>query len=124
MWTQKYITLSSPQSDTKENTPLFFTIFEGTMCFLVIFKRNTLKRNLTYSCFIFPLFHDYSFSPELLRAARLPKTSCFEKITVCVIETMLMTLPLVQMNKARREVNQQIKHRSMLNKKSRQFLKL
>ena len=30
---------------------------------------------------------------------------CLEKITVCVIETMLMTLPLVQMNKARREVN-------------------
>ena len=66
------------------------------MCF------NTLKRNLTYSCFIFPLFHEHLFSPELPRAARLLKTSCFEKITVCVIETMLVTLPLVQMNKAQR----------------------
>ena len=33
------------------------------------------------------------------------ETSCLEKITVCVIETMLVTFPLVQINKARREVN-------------------
>ena len=37
---------------------------------------------------------------------RLLETSCLEKITVSVIETMLVTLPLVQMNKAQREVNQ------------------
>ena len=41
----------------------------------------------------------------LPRATRLLETSCLEKITVCVMETMLVTLPLVQMNKARREVN-------------------
>ena len=71
------------------------------------FERNTLKRNLTYNCFIFPLFHEHLlFSPGLPRAIRLLETSCLEKITVCVIETMLVTLPLVQMNKARREVNQ------------------
>ena len=70
------------------------------------FKRNALKRNLTYSCFIFPLFHEHLFSPGLPRATRLLETSCLEKITVCVIETMLVTLPLVQMNKARREVGQ------------------
>ena len=58
------------------------------------------------------MFHKPLFSPELLHAARLLKTSCFEKITVCVIETMLMTLPLVQMSKAQREVTQQIKHKS------------
>ena len=46
------------------------------------------------------------FSPGLPRATRLLETSCLEKITVCVIETMLVMLPLVQMNKARREVNQ------------------
>ena len=40
------------------------------------------------------------------------KTSCVEKITVCVIETMLVTQPLVQMNKARREVNQQVNLKS------------
>ena len=39
------------------------------------------------------------------RTTRLLETSCLEKITVCVIETMLVTLPLVQMNKARREGN-------------------
>ena len=72
--------------------------------FLRYFERNTLKRNLTYSCFFFPLFHEHLFSPELPRATRLLET-CLEKITVCVIETMLVTLPLVQMNKARRKVN-------------------
>ena len=51
-------------------------------------------------------------SPELPCAAHFLKTSCFEKITVCVIETMLVTLPLVQMNKEQREVNQQIKLKS------------
>ena len=39
-----------------------------------------------------------------LLGLKLLETSCLEKITVCVIETMLMTLPLVQMNKARKEV--------------------
>ena len=52
------------------------------------------------------------FSHELPRAACLYTASCFEKITVCVIKTMLVTLPLVQRHKARREVNQQIKRKS------------
>ena len=73
--------------------------------FLRHFERNTLKINLTYSCFIFLLFHEHLFSPELPRAPHLLKTSCFEKITVCVIGTMLATLPLVQIYQARREVN-------------------
>ena len=76
-----------------------------TNVFLGYFERSTLKRNLTYSCFFFPLFHEHLFSPGLPRATRLLETSCLEKITVCVIETMLMTLPLVQMNKAQKEVN-------------------
>ena len=76
------------------------------------FEQITLKRNLTYCCFIFPVFHEHLFSSELSLAARLLKTTCFEKTTVCVIETMLVTLPLVQMNKARRAVNQQIQHKS------------
>ena len=66
------------------------------------------QRNLANSCFILPLFHEHLFSPELPRAARLLKT-CVEKIIVCAIEIMLVTLPLVQMNQAPREVNQQIK---------------
>ena len=80
--------------------------------FLRHFERNTLKINLTYSCFIFLLFHEHLFSPELPRAPHLLKTSCFEKITVCVIGTMLVSLPLVQMSKARREVSQQTKYKS------------
>ena len=40
---------------------------------------------------------------KVARATRLLETSCLEKITACVIETMLMTLPLVQMIKARKE---------------------
>ena len=89
-----------------------FHYFKNNNVFLGYFERNTLKGNLIYSCFIFQLFHKHFFIPELPRAARLPKTSSFEKITVCVIETMLVTLQLVQMNKARREVSQQIKHKS------------
>ena len=47
--------------------------------FLRYFKRSSLKRNLTYSCFFFPSFHEHSLSLELPRAARLLKISCFEK---------------------------------------------
>ena len=83
------------------------------------FERNTSKRHLTYNFFIFPLFHEHLFSPELPRAARLLKTSCFEKITVYMIETMLLTLPLVQINKAREPTKQ-----AQIKIKSRQFLKL
>ena len=88
-----------------------FHYFWKNKVLLGYFERNTLKTNLTYSCFIFPLFHKHLFSPELPHAAHILKISCFEKITVCVIETMLVTLPLVQMNKARREVSQQIKYK-------------
>ena len=80
------------------------------------FEQNTLKRNLTYSCFIFPLFHEHLFSTGLPCATRLLETSCLEKITVCVIETMLVTLPLVQMNRARKEVSEQIKYKSTQDK--------
>ena len=92
-----------------------FHFFQKNNVFPRYFERNTLKRNLTYSCFIFPLFHEHLFSPGLPRATRLLET-CLEKITVCVIETMLVTLPLVQMNKARRKVSQQIKYRSTQDK--------
>ena len=63
-----------------------------------------------------PLFHEHLFSTGLPRATRLLETSCLEKITVCVIETMLVTLLLVQMNRARKEVSQQIKYKSTQDK--------
>ena len=115
--------LSKESSDVQDVIPIsFFHILTLCLLFFTIlkehgyFERNTLKRNLTYSCFIFPLFHEHLFSPGLPRTTRLLETSCLEKITVCVIETMLVTLPLVQMNKARREVSQQIKYKSTQDK--------
>ena len=80
------------------------------------FEQNTLKRNLTCSCFIFPLFREHLFSPGLPRATHLLEVSCLEKKTVCLIETMFVTLPLVQMNKERKEVSQQIKYKSTQDK--------
>ena len=64
------------------------------------------SKKFNLQLYFFPLFHKHLFSPGLPRPTRLFEIFCLEKITVCVIETMLMTLPLVQMNKARREVNQ------------------
>ena len=82
----------------------YFSLFLKDKCISSLVRTSILKRNLTYSCFFFPLFHEHLFSPGLPRATRLLETSCLEKITVCVIEIMLVTLPLVQMNIARREV--------------------
>ena len=53
--------------------------FSKKNVFLRYIKPSTLKRNVTYSCFFFPSFHEHSLSLELPRAARLLKTSCFEK---------------------------------------------
>ena len=80
-----------------------FHYFWKKQCTSWLISTKYFEKNLTYSCFIVPLFHEHLFSPELPCAARLLKTSCFEKITVCVIETMLVTLRLVQMNSAWRE---------------------
>ena len=55
------------------------------------------------------MFHEHLFTPGLPRATRHPETSFLEKITVCVIETMLVTLLLVHLNKAQREVTEQTK---------------
>ena len=41
-----------------------------------------MKRNLPYSCFFFPLFHEHLFSPGLPCATHLLETSCLEKITM------------------------------------------
>ena len=81
--------LSKESSDVQDVIPIsFFYILTLCLLFFTIlkehgyFERNTLKRNLTYSCFICPLFHEHLFPPELPRAVRLLKT-CFEKITMC-----------------------------------------
>ena len=58
------------------------------------------------------MFHKHLLSPELPYAAYLLKTLCFEKVTAFVIETTLLMLLLVQMNKTQREVSEQIKRKS------------
>ena len=83
----------------------YFSIFLKDKCISSLVRTKYIEKRFNLSCFFFPLFHKHLFSPGLPRATRLLETSCLEKITVCVIETMLVTLPLVQMNKARREVN-------------------
>ena len=55
-----------------------FYYFYKKNVFVCYFKWSTLKRNLTYTCFFFPSFHEHSFSLELLRAVCLLKTY-FEK---------------------------------------------
>ena len=40
--------------------------FQKKSVFLHYFERSTLKRNLTYHCFIFPSFHKNSLMLELL----------------------------------------------------------
>ena len=64
-----------------------------------------IEKKFNLQLFFFPLFHEHLFSPGLPHATHLLETSCLEKITACVIETMLVTLLLVQMNKPQREVN-------------------
>ena len=83
----------------------YFSLFLKDKCISSLFRTKYIEKKFNLQCFFLPLFHENLFSPGLPRATRLLETSCLEKITVCVIETMLVTLPLVQMNKAWREVN-------------------
>ena len=94
---------------------VFFTNLKACVCYFSLFLKDKfisslfrtkyIKSTLTYSCFFFPLLHKHLISPEPPCTTHLLETSCLEKITVFVIETMLVTLPLVQMNKAQREGN-------------------
>ena len=84
--------------------PLFFTIFKRQMYFFL--SSNEVQWKEIYLTVVFSS-HCFTNIYSLLgyRATRLLETSWLEKITVCVIETMLVTLPLVQTNKAQSEVN-------------------
>ena len=55
-----------------------FHYFQKTNVFLRYFERSTLKRNLIYSCFFFPSFHEHSLSlslPAFLKL-RVLKNNC------------------------------------------------
>ena len=83
----------------------YFSVFLKDKCISSLFRTKYIEKKFTLQLFFFPLFHEDLFSPGLPCATCLLKTSCLEKVTVCVIETMRVTLPLVQMNKAQREGN-------------------
>ena len=83
----------------------YFSLFLKDKCISFLFGTKYIEKKFNWQLFFFPLFHEDLISPGLPRAICLLETSCLEKITVCVMETMLVTLLLVQMNKARREGN-------------------
>ena len=83
----------------------YFSLFLNDKCISSLVRMQYIEKKFTLQLFFFSLFHEHLFSPGLPCATHLLKTSCLEKITLCVIEAMLVTLSLVQMNKARREVN-------------------
>ena len=83
----------------------YFSLFLKDKCISSLFRTKYIENK-----FNLVVFSSHLFSPGLPRATRLLETSCLEKITVCVIETMLVMLPLVQMNKAQREEVNQTNH--------------
>ena len=84
----------------------YFSLSLKDKCISLLFRTKYIEKKFNLQLFFLPSVHKHLFSPGLLCTTRLLETSCLEKITECVIETMLVTLPLVQMNKARREGNQ------------------
>ena len=80
-------------------------LFLKDKCIFSLFRTKYIEKKFNLRLF-FPPTVSQTFSPRLPCATHLLETSWLEKITVCVIETMLVTLLLVQMNKARGEVNQ------------------
>ena len=63
------------KSKQNKTVKAYVRYFLKTNVFLCYFERSTLKRNLTYCCFFFPLFPEHLFSPRLPCATRLPETS-------------------------------------------------
>ena len=83
----------------------YFSLFLKDKCISSLFRTKYIENKFNLQLCFFPLFHEDLFSPGLPGATRLLETSCLEKITVCVTETMDVTFPLVQMNKPRRKGN-------------------
>ena len=89
----------------------YFSLFLKEQCVSWLFWTKYFEKKFNLQLFYLPTVSQTFIFSELPCVARLLKT-CFEKITACVIKTMLVTLPLVQMNKAQSEVSQQIKYKS------------
>ena len=74
----------------------YSSLFLKDKCISSLIRTKYIEKKFNLQLFFFPLFHEHLFSPGLPRATRLLETSWLEKITVCVIETMLVALPFVQ----------------------------
>ena len=83
----------------------YFSLFLKDKCTSSLVRTKYIEKKFTLQLFFLPTVSRTSILSRATTATRLLETSCLEKITVCVIETMLVTLPLVQVNKARGEVN-------------------
>ena len=80
-------------------------LFLKDKCISSLFSMNYMEKKFNLQLFFLPTVSQTFVFSGLPCATRLLETSCLEKITVCVIKAILVTLLLVQMNKARREVN-------------------
>ena len=83
----------------------YFSLFFKGKCISSLVRSKYIENKFNLQLF-FLLTHSQTFILSWATTRYPPPWNfLFRKITVCVIETMLVTLPLVQMNKARREVN-------------------
>ena len=83
----------------------YFSLFLKDKCIYSLFRTKYVEKKFNLQLFFLPTVPRTFILSGATRRSRLIETSCLEKITVCVIETMPVTLPLVQMYKARREGN-------------------
>ena len=86
----------------------YFSLFLKDKCIALLFRTKYIEKKFNLQLLFLPTTSQtfiLSRATTYVVATHLLETSYLEKITVCVIETMLVMLLLVQMNKARREVN-------------------
>ena len=69
----------------------YFSLFLKDKCISSLFRMKYIEKKFNLQLFFIPIIHEHSLLLGLTQAACLLKTSCFEKRTACVIETMLMT---------------------------------
>ena len=102
-------------SDSFKACVRYFSLFLKDNCISSSFRTKYIEKKFNLQLFFLPNVHEHLFCPGLPLATRLLETSCLEKITVFVIKTMLVTLPLVQMNKAQREGNRKNQVQTKIN---------
>ena len=76
-----------------------------------LFRTKYIEKKFNLQLFFFLLFHKDLISLGLPCTTHLLETSCLEKITVCVIEAMLVTLPLYRWIKDEEKGTEQTKYK-------------